>query len=229
MMIETGFSRYFTKAWLGACWFLLSTLLFAGVAGERHAGKEQAGLQPPWPYVELDTEQVRKLGHWGYYEKGCAYGAFYALLAPLQEAVGKPYTGIPAHMMTFGRGGVVDEGDLCGSLLGSLAAINLITGDDYEALAEALLTYYCETPLPTDQSNAYARDREFLVDEYHTTKEIEPTVAGSVACRISRRTWMRTARERRRSPARQERCARLTGDVAAHAAKLLNQWAAEKE
>ncbi len=208
--------------------------IFSGVAillglmawePEARATGEADLPETPWPYAELDVEQVRKLGHWGYYEGGCGYGAFYALLTPLQEVVGAPYTGVPAHMMAFGRGGIVDEGDLCGALLGALAAINLVADAEHEPLAEALLAYYRETPLPTDTVNALAREGKLLVENDFTGHVIEPTVAGSVSCRHSRREWMRTTGHRRRSPARSERCARITGDVAAKAAELLNQWA----
>lgn len=194
-------------------------------SGIAPSGDEAALPERPWPYERLDVEEVRKLGHWGYYEGGCSYGAFYALLTPLQETVGSPYTGIPADMLTFGRGGIVGQGDLCGALLGALAAINLVTGEKYPDLADALLTYYRETPLPTEQANTYAQAREFLVEDPAITANIESTVAGSITCRDSRRTWMRAARQGRHSAERRERCARVTGDVAAHAAALLNEWA----
>ncbi len=222
--------NYFHWITLGVLALFLQTPgAVAGAAETRPAGDEGGQPETHWPYEKLNVEQVRKLGHWGYYEKGCSYGAFYALLAPLQESVGAPYTGIPAHMLEFGRGGIVGEGDICGALLGSLAAINLVVDDDYDQLAEALLTYYRQTPLPTDISNVYAREREFLVAEYFTSANLVSTVAGSVTCRHSRRKWMSITGHRRTSAERQERCARLTGDVAAKAAILLNAWAMNKD
>jgi hypothetical protein len=43
----------------------------------------------PYPYQQLDPEYVRKLGHQGYWTgKGCAYGAFNAIVKALAEKIG---------------------------------------------------------------------------------------------------------------------------------------------
>ncbi len=215
----------YTRSRFGSVAIVLLGLMAWG--SETRATDESKLPETPWPYVALDVELVRKLGHWGYYEGGCAYGAFYALLTPLQDEVGSPYTGVPAHIMTFGRGGIVGEGDLCGALLGALAMINLVADTDHVPLAEALLAYYREAPLPTDTINKLAREGKLLVDNDFTGEDIKPTQAVSITCRHSRREWMRATGHSRRNPARAERCARITGDVAAKAAELLNQWANE--
>ncbi len=130
---------------------------------EKNVEPSKIGPAPeqPWPYEPLDVEEVRKLGHKGYYDGGCAYGAFNAIISSLAEKVGYPYNQIPTYMLHFGRGGILGEESVCGSVLGSIAAVNLITGKEYAPIALALVEYYKNTPLPTDISNKYAVNHEF--------------------------------------------------------------------
>src|SRR5512135_3154112 len=70
----------------------------------------------PYPYQALDVEKVRKYGHDLYYSgKGCCYGSFHAIVKALGEAIGEPWTSFPSEMMTFGKGGGVGWGLLCGA------------------------------------------------------------------------------------------------------------------
>lgn len=52
---------------------------------EKNVEPSKIGPAPeqPWPYEPLDVEEVRKLGHKGYYDGGCAYGAFNAIISSL--------------------------------------------------------------------------------------------------------------------------------------------------
>jgi RnfABCDGE-type electron transport complex G subunit len=181
-----------------------------------------------WPYTQLDVEYVRKLGHLGHYEGGCAYGAFNAVIQPLQEQVGYPYNQIPTFMLDFGKGGVLGTGGTCGTVLGTLAAINLIAGKDYPSIAAELMDYYRTTPFPTETSNDYAVNHEFLVDEYRTDEALPQSVAGSLSCEDSDAKWLAVAGVEPGTPEAKERCARMTGDMAAKAVSLLNEWAAER-
>ena len=177
----------------------------------------------PWPYVPLDVELVRKLGHQGHHVASCSYGAFNAIIESLQNEIGYPYDQVPTYMLHFGRGGVAGSGDVCGAVLGSLSAINLIAGEEYRPLAAELIAWYIETPLPTDISNEYAVSHAFFDTEYPDQAFVQ-TVAGSIACDPSRDTWVATSGYEMGSAERHERCARLTGDVAARAVEILNDW-----
>lgn len=181
-----------------------------------------------WPYTQLDVEYARKLGHLGHYEGGCAYGAFNAVIQPLQEEIGYPYNQIPTFMLDFGKGGVLGTGGTCGTVLGTLAAINLVAGTDYPAIAAELMEYYRTTPFPTETSNDYAVNHEFLVDEYRTDEALPQSVAGSLSCEDSDSKWLAVAGVEPGTPEAKERCARMTGDMAAKAVSLLNEWAAER-
>ncbi|NBB72187.1 MAG: FMN-binding protein [Bacteroidetes bacterium] len=197
-------------------------------SGARNISPAPDPSESPWPFEPFDVEHVRKLGHLGHYEGGCAYGAFNALIQPLQEKVGYPYNQIPTFMLDFGKGGVLGSGGTCGTILGSMAAINLIAGADYFPIAMDLMEYYETTPFPTDISNEYAVNREFLVDEYRTDEALPQSVAGSVSCDESDSNWLEEAGYEPGGPESKERCARLTGDIAAKAAELLNTWAASR-
>jgi hypothetical protein len=206
---------------------LVATGIGVGAAGlngvlEAEAG-EGASTQPwPWPYKELDVERVRKRGHQYYYQGGCMYGASGGLLSVLREEIGQPYTGFPHDMMRYGGGGIAGWGMVCGSLNGACAMITLVAGKSYGKLTNELMAWYTTTPFPSETANRYAASHEYLVDEYKTDAELPTTVSNSPLCHASVNTWCRATGYASGSKQRAERCARLTGDVAAKAAELLN-------
>ena len=176
----------------------------------------------PWPYKELDVELVRKRGHKYYYEGGCMYGSSGGLLSVLIEEIGYPYTNFPHDMMRYGGGGIAGWGTVCGSLNGACAIITLCAGKSYGNITNELMAWYGTTPFPSDKANLYATNHEYLVEKYKTDAVLPTTVSGSPLCHVSVNTWCREAGFASGSPQRAERCARLTGDVAAKAAELLN-------
>ncbi|MHB1449334.1 MAG: C-GCAxxG-C-C family (seleno)protein [Bellilinea sp.] len=177
----------------------------------------------PWQYVELDVEEVRKRGHEGYYRGECCFGAFAAILEALRDKVGYPFTQIPAEMMGFGAGGVSGWGTTCGALIGAAAAINLVTEKDLaRKIVSELMGLYSVTPFPSETSNNYAANHEFLVAEYKSDKVLPQSVSNSPLCHVSVTQWCKTSAIASGAPERSERCGRLSGDVAAMAAELLN-------
>lgn len=177
----------------------------------------------PAPYSKLNVETVRKRGHAGFYEGDCCYGAFHAIVESLAEVVGEPFISFPTDMMRYGKGGMYGYGTLCGALNGASAAIQMVTDEETAAKAiTELLNWYATTPLPTDQSNQYAVNHEFLVDELKAEGALHQNVAGNVLCHISVSKWSQEAGFASGSEERKERCARLAGDVAAKAVELLN-------
>lgn|SRR5690554_3841998 len=164
----------------------------------------------PWTYVPLDPEVVRRKGYDGFMEGGCCYGAAWAILSELQEKVGHPFTGVPADMFRYGAGGAAGWGTLCGALNGAAAMINLVTPQsDCTPLVNELFGWYCDTALPTEKSNGFGPANV-------------PSVAGSPLCHISLSRWAEA--EGTKVTERKQRCAKLTGDVAARAVELLNAW-----
>jgi hypothetical protein len=217
--------------------FLASTIaasagVFAGsvVTASAQQGRagmvDQAAAAPPpwpWPYVALDVEEGRKRGHQYYYDGGCAYGAFHALVMLLREAVGEPYTSVPTQMMYYGGGGAAGWGTLCGSVNGAAAAISLVVDRaTATSIVNELFGWYTTAPFPTDVSNDYAIRRAFYVNRHD--KALLQTVAGSVLCHASVTTWCTAAGVKSSAPERAERCARVTGDCVARTIQLLNAY-----
>ncbi|MCX7775905.1 MAG: C-GCAxxG-C-C family protein [Rectinemataceae bacterium] len=219
--------------------FLKTTGIGLGVAaGALVFGTGMVGAQAqtgtvaeaPLPYVELDPEEARLRGHAGYYQAGCSFGAFYAIASMLRDKVGGPYNQIPLRMLGYGRGGFANWGTICGALNGASAAINLVCPDaDTNKLVAELLGWYTRFPFPSAEATAIGVAGGFK----YTTKqypkiELVTSVSDSPLCHASNAKWIAKSGFLLPSPERKERCARLTGDVAAKAVELLNAWKAGK-
>lgn len=181
----------------------------------------------PWPYTALDVETVRKKGHQGYYVNSCSQGAFYAIISELRKEVGAPYTFIPVELMAYGKSGVAGWCTLCGALNGACATISL-TCKDYGKVTGELLAWFAQTPFPSDISNRYAANHEFLVDTYKSDKVLPQTISGSPLCHVNVSKWCKEHGFASGSSERSERCARISGDVAAKTVELLNDYHAGK-
>ncbi len=205
---------------------------------EVKAASQEEVPKLPWPYVELDPEHVRKLGHLGYYAFECSAGAFWAIMVSLKEKVGYPYTLLPIPsveevqkavdegeeilaMMQFGGGGAFSWASLCGALNGAGLAINMVT-HNYKKVGQRLFRWYETFPFPSDVSNELASNHQFLVKKYKSDKVLPQSVSHSVLCHVSVSRWCVASGYASGSKERSERCGRLTGDVAAMAVKLLN-------
>ena len=175
----------------------------------------------PYPYQALDVEVVRNYGHQAYYAKGCCYGAFYGLVKALAEKIGEPWTSFPAEIMVYGSGGGAGWGVTCGTVNGAAALISLVSPQArISVLASELFGWYTQTNFPTAQSNDRAVNHTFTENKYDKT--LPQTISGSVLCHTSNALWVKATGFKNSSTERKERCARLTGDVAAYAAKILN-------
>lgn len=207
-------------------------------ASSSPAGEEVPPL--PWGYVELDPEYVRRLGHLGYYAFECAGGAFWAIMWALREKMGHPYTLVPIPTkdevlaalkgkkelqvpMHFGAGGGGGFGSLCGALNGSCAAITMaVEAKLAKELTRKLFRWYEQAPIPSKTSNEYAATHQFFVPKYKSDKPLPQSVSESVLCHESVSKWCVRSGYASGSKERSERCARLTGDVAAMAVRFLN-------
>ena len=197
----------------------------AGMAGCPPPSEGEKYVIPAWPwtYGPLDVEHVRKLGHQSYYTGGCCYGAFDGIVRALVEALGDPFDKVITDMMRYGGGGVAGFGSLCGTLNGAAAAIGLVCDKATQSkLVAELMSWYAATELPTDISNEYARDHAFYVTELKTDEWLTANAAGGNLCHMSVTNWCIASGHDEKDVQRAERCARLTGDVAAKAVELLN-------
>lgn len=165
----------------------------------------------PWPYVKLDPERAYRTGYEYYFTKGsCAPGAALSLIHQLQEKVGYPWTILPDEMFKFGSGGVGGWGTLCGALTGALFVIGLVD-PKYSDVLEELMGWYTKFPFPSNKHESYAKFKNQIT-----------TVADSPLCHISVTKWAQAAGAKINGEEKKDRCAKLTGDVAAKAIELLN-------
>lgn len=176
----------------------------------------------PWPYQTLDPEAVRIQAHYLYWNgKDCCAGVFGAIANALAAAIGDPWTNMPMEIMLFGRGGGVGWGTICGCLNGGAALISLVTEKDPSTpLITELWGWYNQEELPTDVANTVATSGQYLVHQYD--QELLQSISGSPLCHVSVTEWCLTAGKKVNAVERKERCARITGDIAAKTVELLN-------
>ena len=202
-MLETR--RQFLKksvAMLGGA-ALLGSVPFAGAMAE----SQPEAPAHPFPYAELDLDEVEKLAYEGYFENGCCYGVAKGLLTELSKKVGFPYTMIPPEMFANGKEGYT-AGTLCGALGGAAGIIGLCCApDDARAITKELFAWYTSTPLPIYQPEGDAPVQ---------------TISTTVNCVDSVSNFMTAADVERADPIRKRRCGGVSGDVARKTAELLN-------
>lgn len=169
----------------------------------------------PFPYQTLDVNLVRQRGYNNYFTGGCMYASAKALLETLVEVVGAPWDSIPGDMFKFGKGGALNWGTLCGALNGSIAVIELASGNAAETIGPELLGWYTKFPFPSSAHESYC----------HIPNQIT-TISSSPLCHQSVTLWCDASGATINSNEKKDRCAKLAGDTAAKAAELLNAWKA---
>lgn len=197
----------------------------AGIAGLNTiaGGKLLANtneFQWPYPYATIDPEVARIKAHTLFWnEKDCCAGTFGGLVECLKDTVGDPWTNFPIEIMLFGRGGGVGWGSLCGSINGAAALISLVTEKGPSApLINEIWGWYTTAKLPTDAANSAT----YEVQNY--TGDLPQNVSGSPLCHSSVSQWCMVANKKVSDIERKERCGRLSGDIAAKTAEILNAY-----
>ena len=183
----------------------------------------------PFGYTYLDVDEIRQRGYDGYRKLlpstdgtmphgECAFGSFNAIIGKLAEL--DPYSGhatIPTQMMEWASGGAAGFATLCGALNGACTAIGLICSNaDAKLFVADLLTWYSESMLPTPLAQSG------LIPLPGKEYELPQSKAESNLCHVSVTNWCLASGFASGSGERSERCARLTGDIAAKTAELLN-------
>lgn len=176
----------------------------------------------PWPYTQLDPEAARIQAHNLYWNgKDCCAGSFGGITTLLATALPDPWANLPMEIMLYGRGGGNGWGVLCGCLNGGAALISLVTSKvDSGPLISELWGWYEQAELPTDQANLVGTNGNYLVHNYDSA--LPQNVSGSPLCHVSVTEWCLVSQKKISDTERKERCARVTGDVAAKTVELLN-------
>ncbi|MEJ2184293.1 MAG: C-GCAxxG-C-C family (seleno)protein [Nitrospirota bacterium] len=168
----------------------------------------------PWGYKKIDPNVAAAIAYENWYKNFCCYATASGILIPLKESVGGPYKTLPVEAFTFGHGGTVGWGTLCGTLLGAGLASSFAAGRDGEKILNDVIAWYGDTELPT-----YNPKNPKLKETPLRNKSNSPL------CHISVGKWMQKTGTTFASPQRRDRCARLAADVAFKTATLLNAWA----
>ena len=173
-----------------------------------------ASSEWPWPYKELTAAEVEPIAYESWYELFCCYAVVNAILKPLEEKIGEPYTSFPNEATSWGHGGAVGWGTLCGTLTGAGIATGLIAGKEGEDILNDVINWYTVTELPIYKPEAPKAEISSV------------NASDSPLCHISVGKWMKKENVKFFSDPRKERCARLSADVAAKTVELLNSWSA---
>jgi hypothetical protein len=85
----------------------------------------------PWPYVKLETTDIKKIqetAHDNWFVGFCAFATLSGIVNLLREKVGEPYNSFPVEAITFAHGGTAGWGGTCGTLIGAGMAASLAAG-----------------------------------------------------------------------------------------------------
>lgn len=190
---------------------------------EQARGDTLPALPPlPWPYPAsgLPVDDVRKLGYCLYFlEGGCGHGSAQALIDPLAALLPEPWSRLPRGLYTYGAGGVVGWGTICGALNGVLAVMDLL--GVHGKLGNALMDYHCTTLLPTRALEGWIPDDARVPIPLTGTVQ---TIAASPLCHNSVSKWAAAAGVPVADATKRDRCAKIVGDMVAQAATLLNDY-----
>jgi hypothetical protein len=193
--------------------------------GTAHAAEALPPL--PWaayyPKNGLDQEAVREAAYCLYYkEGGCGHGSAQAIIDTLGDALEadgaavNPWRLLPRGLCSYGAGGVVGWGTICGALNGAIAVMDIL--GVHNQLGNALIDYFCTAELPTDALDGYSPPDGIPVPLPSTAT----SVSHSPLCHNSVSTWAAVAGVPVADPSKKDRCAKLVGDIVAKAVELMN-------
>lgn len=182
---------------------------------------------------QLDPAAVKEPAYHAYYEAdgGCCHGSYSALMKHLAATAGAPFDQLPADFGRFGAGGIAGYGSICGSILGGVLVINQIVSNPAArgAMMTDLLRWYegasfpSYTPATVDAAEA---QKPPTLDFSAGNLVNLQTTPGSHLCHASVSGWCAARGVAANSPDKLARCSRLTADVAAKVAEMINTYLA---
>ena len=188
----------------------LGAAAVAAIPAAASAEAEIAAPAFPWTWPGLDVKEVQDKIYANFFAKGgCCAGVASGILDLLAEKYGYPYNQIDGRMFAHGGGGY-GRRNLCGSLGGAFAVLNLFTtGGDMSGIRTKIYEWYETTAFPIYQP---ADKPEHPVH----------SVSGSELCKDSVGNWMTASGHEFGDPERGVRCASLSADVGGKLVELLN-------
>ncbi len=197
-----------------------------GIARVPPAAAAAADPLPPLPwkayYARLDPVTVRQAGYWLYYkEGGCGHGAAQSIIDALALEVGYPWGALPRGLYSYGALGVLGWGTVCGALNGAIGVMDIL--GVHNSLGNLLIDYFCTAQLPTDALVGWVpapADPKVPAP----LPSIATSVSNSPLCHNSLSIWAATAGVPVADASKKDRCAKLVGDIVAHAVELMNAF-----
>jgi len=177
-----------------------------------------------WQYAKIDPARAADVAYEIYPNGSCMYAAFRSIVATVADmrrfvapASASMMMEFPFHMMGYGHAGIGATGSICGAINGATAVIGLFVRDaaQRDAMIQELCVYYEQTELPKYKPKD---------DQYPDMKTVVPE---SVLCHVSSTRWRKAANVPMFAPIRSDRCRRLTADIVAKTAELLNRYHAD--
>ena len=189
----------------------LGAAAVAAIPAAASAEAEIAAPAFPWTWPGLDVKEVQDKIYANFFAKGgCCAGVASGILDLLAEKYGYPYNQIDGRMFAHGGGGY-GRRNLCGSLGGAFAVLNLFTtGGDMSGIRTKIYEWYETSAFPIYQP---ADKPEHPVH----------SVSGSELCKDSVGNWMTASGHEFGDPERGVRCASLSADVGGKLVELLNE------
>jgi len=118
----------------------------------------------------------------------------------------------PPEIFFYGGGGAAGWGSLCGALIAAGSVINMVTPlNQCMQVYGELIGWYTQEPFPSRKLDAIAK-----------IKDQAQSVSDSPLCHVSISRWCDTSGLKVGTPEHADRCAKLSGDVAAQTVMLLN-------
>ena len=188
----------------------LGAAAVAAIPAAASAEAEIAAPAFPWTWPGLDVKEVQDKIYANFFAKGgCCAGVASGILDLLAEKYGYPYNQIDGRMFAHGGGGY-GRRNLCGSLGGAFAVLNLFTtGGDMSGIRNEISSWYETTAFP-------------IYQPADTPEHPVHSVSGSELCKDSVGNWMAASGFEFGTPERGTRCASLSADVGGKLVELLN-------
>lgn len=225
--ILNGVSR---RSFVTAAGGLAAGLGIARWSGTAYAAEALPAL--PWkkyyPGQGLNPQAVREAAYGLYFtEGGCGHGSAQAIIDALAAALDaegapeNPWKLLPRGLYSYGAGGVVGWGTICGALNGSIAVMDIL--GMHGQLGNELMNYFCTTELPTKALEGYVPPAGIPVP----LKGIATSISNSPLCHNSVSQWAAVAGVPVADASKKDRCAKLVGDIVARAVELMNLYLIE--
>ena len=223
---ESGISR---RSFLAAAGGVALGVGIIHVPGTALAADALPAVPWPYPLEGLDADAVRKAAYCLYYkEGGCGHGSAQAIIDALADA---SYTGtnpwplLPRKLYSYGAGGVVGWGTICGALNGAVAVMGIL--GVHGALGSALIDYFCNAELPTSALVGWNPADDGWDGVPVPLPSTVTHVSYSPLCHNTVSSWAATAGVpvwplSDQDRAKSDHCAKLVGDIVARAVELMN-------